>query len=280
MVDATSPHSDFRPNYLRVWGLFFRNSLIREMTFRGHFLLTVVTRAFWFATQLVLFDIIYRNVPSIAGWTREEYYVFIATSMMINGLVEAFYMPNCAEFSEQIRTGSLDLVLLKPIDTQFMVSLSRVNLSMLSNVGLAVCLLAVSMVQLGRIPTAWMVLQYLLLVGVAVMFFYSLMIVIASTVVWMGRNQGLYEFWFYITVFARYPSDIYSGIPLAELIRFAFSYVIPILLVVTVPARTVLNKVVEPGWTLAIVPTLALLGLFVSRRVFLWSITHYRSSGS
>ena len=39
---------------------------------------------------------------------------------------------------------------------------------------------------------------------------YSLMISLASTSIWLGRNQTLYDFWFYITNFARYPMEIYQ----------------------------------------------------------------------
>ena len=46
-----------------------------------------------------------------------------------------------------------------------------------------------------------------LLCGVAIL--YSLMIALASLSVWLGRNQTLYDFWFYITNFSRYPMEIY-----------------------------------------------------------------------
>ena len=45
--------------YGRVWLTFVRNSLIREMTFRGNFLITVLTRALWFCSQVLLFKIIF-----------------------------------------------------------------------------------------------------------------------------------------------------------------------------------------------------------------------------
>ena len=125
---------NFRPNYPRVWLTFFRNSLLRELTFRGNFLIEIVTRTFWFSAQLALFGIIYRQVPMIQDWSQYEYFAFMATGMLINALVEAIFMPNCAEFSELIRTGNLDFVLLKPIDTQFLVSFQKVNLSMFSQV--------------------------------------------------------------------------------------------------------------------------------------------------
>jgi ABC-2 type transport system permease protein len=272
--------SEFRPNYMNVWWTFFRNSLVREMTFRSHFIITSVTRLFWFSTQLVLFELIFRTVPQISDWSRYEYFAFMATSMLINALIETFFMPNCANFSELIRSGRLDFVLVKPIDTQFMVSFEKLGIANLSQAFLAICLLIYSLSQLHYAITLIGVIQYIMLVMTGVVFFYSLMMVMASTSVWMGRNQGLYDFWFYVTVFARYPMDVYSGSPSGELIRFGFTYIIPILLVVTVPARSLLDKTLEPSWLTIAAPVLTLASLFIARGIFFWSLRRYQSASS
>jgi len=274
--------SHFRPAYFRVWWTFLRNSLVREMTFRSNFLITIVTRALWFAAQLLLFEIIYAHVDAIRDWSRYEYFCFMATGMLINALVEVLFMPNCANFSELIRTCNLDFLLLKPIDTQFLISFEKVNLAMLAQVVLAGALLVYSLLQLDVAITPGRVLMYLVLVGVGVGFFYALMIALASTSVWFGRNQGLYDFWFYITSFARYPQGIYrTGTWGGEMLWFGFSFVVPILLVVTIPSRVLLAKTLEPNWWIAGVgPTATLVALLLSRRVFRWSLGNYRSASS
>jgi ABC-2 type transport system permease protein len=275
-----------RPDYFRVWSTFLRNSVVREMSFRGNFLITIVTRAFWFAAQLILFEIIFKTVPAIGAtgtagaWQREEYFAFMATGMLINAVVETFFMPNCANFSELIRTGNLDFALLKPIDTQFLISFEKVNVAMLNQVLLAGALLGYSLWLLDRPISIAQASMYLLLLGIGVAFFYSLMIALASTSIWFGRNQGLYDFWFYITAFARYPQSIYSGSPAGEILRFAFSYVMPILLVVTVPARVLLSKTLDPSWLHLVGIAATLVGLVVSRWVFHWSLRSYRSASS
>lgn len=279
--DPAKQLETFRPNYFRVWAMFFRNSLIREMTFRGNFLIELVTRAFWFTAQLVLFDLIYRHVPTIQDWSREEYFGFMATGMLINAFVEAFFMPNCANFSELIRTGDLDFVLLKPIDTQFLISFEKVNFAMINQILLGGGLLCYSIVQSGAEVTVGRGLIYLLLLSVGVAFFYSMMITLASTSVWFGRNQGLYDFWFYITIFARYPQGFYRQSFGGEVIWFGFSFIIPILLVVTVPSRYVLGKTLSPNWTvLVIAPVATFVLLLISRRIFKWSLGNYRSASS
>jgi ABC-2 type transport system permease protein len=285
-----------QPHYGRVFWAFFANSLTREMTFRGNFIITVVTRAFWFAAQLVLFEIIYSNVREINDWTREQYFAFMATGMLINAVVETFFMPNCANFSELIRTGDLDFALLKPIDTQFLISFEKVNIAMLGQIVLAAALLVYSinlMDQKGDLPEPIgpdEIATYLLLIACGVAFFYGLMIILASTSIWLGRNQSLYDFWFYLTVFARYPRSIYETQPgrstqhapewLGESLLFGFTYIVPILLVVTVPARVLLSKAIEPGWLTGVAIVAAVVSVIVSRHVFHIALRSYRSASS
>lgn len=268
------------PNYTRVLLTFLRNSAVREMSFRGNFLITIVTRAFWFVAQLTLFELIFQSVSAINDWSRPQYFAFMATGMLINAIVETFFMPNCANFSELIRTGNLDFALLKPIDTQFLISFEKMNLSMLNQILLAVALLVYSLHEIGEPVTMAGMVMYLLLIVSGVVFFYSLMIVLASTSIWFGRNQGLYDFWFYITVFARYPRSIYEGRSIGgDVLQFVFTFVVPILLVVSVPARALLAMPMERGLIVTAFVS-ALAGLGVARWVFNWSLKSYRSASS
>ena len=275
------PSKPFRPHYWRVWLMFLKVSLSREMIFRMNFLIEVVTTCFWIAAQLLLFQIIFGHVDKIRDWSQPEYYGFMATGMLINAFVEMLFMPNCANLSEQIRTGNLDFALVKPIDTQFFVSFQTVDMSLLAQVAVSLGLLAYSVTASHVTVTLVSAVMYLFLVAVAVGFFYGMMIALASAAVFMGRNQGLYDFWFYVTSFARYPGDLYRQGAVGEIFWFGFSFVIPILLVVTVPSRVFLQKSLSPNWgVLVIAPALTALTLWGSRRVFLWSLSHYRSASS
>lgn len=275
-IDARPP----RPHYLRVLGTFMRNSFVREMTFRGNFLIEVVTNAFWFGAQLVFFSLIFGNVREMNGWSRPEFYAFMATGMIINALIEALFMPNCANFSELIRTGGLDFVLLKPIDTQFLVSFEKLDLGALFHLLFPFALLGYALRSIDHQIGPMDIVMYLGLIAVGVTFIYSLTIVIASTSVWFGRNQGLYEFWHYITIFSRNPRDFYRGSGWGEALRLVFSYVIPILLVTTVPAEFVTGKVLQPSWITLVTLVAAIGGLFVSRRIFQLALRSYRSASS
>lgn len=174
----------------------------------------------------------------------------------------------------------MDFALLKPIDTQFLVSLEKMELAMISQIAFSGALLVYSVWSSGHRLTISEAAMYGLLIISAVTFFYSLMIGLAATSIFFGRNQGLLDFWFYVTIFARYPSSIYSGSPAAEVFRFLFSYVLPILLVITVPARVLLGKTLEPSWLAAMTVVSAAASFAVARLIFNWSLRHYRSASS
>ena len=227
------------------------------------------------------------NNNDLAHWGQYEFFAFIATTWIINSLVQAFFMPNAQEFSELIRTGNLDFALLKPIDTQFLISLQKIDWSALANVVAGKVLLAFSLYQLSYpvsgqslVVTPMMVVMYVFYVICGVCIMYSVMVSLAATSIWLGRNQTLYDFWFYITNFSRYPMEIYGGrwgTPLWVL----FTFIIPVLIVVNVPARLMARPVAEYNLEYACFGLAATLGCFLSSRwVFSRALLSYRSASS
>jgi len=281
-----------RASYLRVFGTFARNSLVRDMTFRANFLIECFSSVTWTMMNLGFYLLIFEYTSSIGagtGWGKWEFFAFLATTMLINSIVQAFFMPNCEDISELIRTGGLDFALLKPIDTQFLISLEKVDWSSLANFAAGVVLLVVSLVQmttrlenpLDLRPEMLVLYVFYVLCGVAIL--YSLMIALSATSIWLGQNRSLYDFWFYITNFSRYPMEIYNG-RLGTPLQLACTYLVPVLIVVNVPARIIARPVSPDGetvWPLALFALVATAGsLLASRWVFLTALTSYRSASS
>ncbi len=281
-----------RPSYLRVFRTIVRNSLVRDMSFRSNFIIEALASTSWVFMNVGFYLLIFHYTPQIGantGWGKWEFFVFLATTMFVNSLVQAFFMPNAEEFSELIRTGGLDFALLKPIDTQFLVSLHRVAWSAFANFGVGVALLLFSLWKLTTRPEnplsiglgAAVLYPFYIVCGVLIL--YSVMISLAATSIWLGRNQSLYNFWFYITNFSRYPMEIYDG-PFGTPLRQVFTFVIPVLVVVNVPARILARPLGATGSYAWVLPTFAVLATAVSfwasRWVFQAALGSYRSASS
>src|SRR5215207_7435352 len=135
-----------RPSYTAVFSLFLRNSLIREMTFRANFLIECLSSVTWTLMNLGFYLLIFHHTDQFgSGWGKWEFFVFLSTTMIVNSVVQAFFMPNCEEVSELIRTGNLDFALLKPIDTQFLISLRKIDWPALSHIAVGGILISISL---------------------------------------------------------------------------------------------------------------------------------------
>jgi ABC-2 type transport system permease protein len=269
--------------YVSVFLTFARACLVRDMTFRANFILECVTSLGWMSMNLAFYLLVFTFTPEIgkgSGWTREPYFAFVATGLIINSIVQAFFMPSAEELTEMVRTGGLDAVLVQPLDAQFLLSMHRFDYSSLANGAVGIGLLAWSVSRLEHAPPAiaWFLYPLLLVCGVAIL--YGFVIMLAAATIHMGRNQSLYDFWFYLTNFSRYPAEIYAG-PWGGPLRALCTFVIPILLVVNVPARVVAQPFTGAAWGgVAAIVIAAAASLVVSRVVFQWSIARYRSASS
>ena len=137
-----------RPSYWNVFVTFARNSLVRDIMFRTNFLLQCISSVSWTLMNVGFYLIIFTHTSMIGpegGWGKYQFFVFLATTWLINSVVQAFCMPNAQEFSELIRTGDLDFALLKPIDTQFLISFQKVEWSALSNFAAGIVLLVIAL---------------------------------------------------------------------------------------------------------------------------------------
>jgi ABC-2 type transport system permease protein len=269
-----------------VFLTFARNSLVREMTFRANFILETISSLSWVLMNLGFYVLVFDYTPMIgqnSGWGKYEFFVFLATTLLVNSLVQALFMTNADEFSELIRNGSLDFALLKPIDTQFLVSLQRIDWSAMANFLFGLFLLGVSLWKLEYRPGLIQSLLYPVYVTCGVAILYALMIALSATSVWLGRNQTLYDFWFYITNFARYPMEIYTG-RFGTPLRHVFTFLIPVLIVVNVPARLLVRPLAPHQWQDWLLPVFTLFAtgasLLFSRWIFQRALLSYRSASS
>src|SRR5688572_11640894 len=78
-----------RPNYLRVFLTFVRNSLIRDMMFPTNFVIESISSIGWVAMNLALYILIFKytshlgDTSSGGAWDKYQFFVFLATSLLI-----------------------------------------------------------------------------------------------------------------------------------------------------------------------------------------------------
>lgn len=264
--------------YVRLLLALARYSLAGEMAMRGNFLIKVVVELLWLGILLVFYRTVFANTSMVAGWSEGAYLFFVGCYFCLQSLIETFFLSNFDNFSELVRTGELDFILLQPIDEQFLVSCKGFDWSTAPSVLLGLSVMIASLWQIGEPVPPGRVLLFGLMFVCGLAMAYSFLLLLASTSVWLLRNQSLYEVWWLVTSLMRYPREIFAG-PWAAPLAWFFTFIIPVMLVANVPAGVMVRALDDPrviGFTLAAAVGLVLL----SRQFFRFALRRYRSASS
>ena len=262
--------------YLGIYTALWKNSVAREMMFKGNFLLWILVEFLWFALQLTFIGVLYLHTDAIGTWTKWQVVLLVGVSHLIQQLYQAFFLINCTNLSELIRSGKLDFLLLLPINTRFVVSLRQVDLGGFVNALFGITVIGYAARQLHLAFSLPHILGFLLLCVAGILIHYSLMFMLATISFWTVRAQGIV--WGYYNLFqiSRMPDEAFQG-----LFKALFTFALPVLLVSNVPARVLADKfdLSSPG------PALLLLGMGIvcamaSEWVWRLSMRHYTSASS
>jgi ABC-2 type transport system permease protein len=264
--------------YVRLWFAFARFALLNELAFRSNFLMKMTVEILWLVILLMFYRTIFANTKLVAGWRQDQYLFFVGCYFALEGLIECLFLENCQDFSHQVRTGNLDTSLLQPLDEQFLISCRKIDWSTVPNFLMGVGVMIMSVMQNPEWQFSLVnLLIFILVFFSAVLLAYSFLLILTSTAVWMVRNQSLMELWWLFSSLMRYPREIFRG-PWAEPIGWIFTFLLPVMLVINVPAN-VMVRTLEPDNVLFIV-TATIVMLVVSRWFFRRALRRYRSASS
>ena len=217
--------------YWRVYRAFFSSSLAREFEFKANLIAKVGQNLMWIFFFLMILFVVYGKTNSVAGWAKGDAFILAATVFLMNAIFNAFFF-SLQEIPQQIRLGTMDFVITKPMDTQFWVSARRFNFDQIGTIFAGCVMLGVGLhiQNLGPSPVQW--IAYITMVGVSTAIFYSFNLALMTTAIWLVRVDNLWVLGESVVGVARYPVDIYG----TGLQRF-LTFVVPLAFLATAPAR-------------------------------------------
>jgi ABC-2 type transport system permease protein len=259
--------------YLRLFWIQLRASLLLAMQYRYDFLLDGLISSLQIIPILLPVFIVFSDRPEIAGWTFGEALLVTAWFITLDAIIDGAINPSLATVVDHIRKGTLDFVLLKPADAQFLVSTARYEPWRVTHLFAAAGVFAYAFARIGRLPSAVNVLTSLLLLFLAVSLLYSLWILTVSTAFYVVKVDNLSYLFGAIFDAARWPVSIFRGA-----VRFAFTFVIPLALMTTFPAEALLGRVSLQKIAFSVGGTVVFAA--ISRWIWMRSIQRYTSASS
>jgi ABC-2 type transport system permease protein len=259
--------------YLRLFGVQLRASTLTLMQYRLDFVTEGVLEVFWAVTALIPLFVIFGERSSVAGWSFGEALLVTGWFTLLQAVLEGAINPSLASVVDHIRTGTLDFVLLKPADAQFLVSTARFQPWRATNLLTAGVVFGYAFHELERAPSPWGVGAAVLLLCSSTLLLYSLWILSVSAAFYVVKVDNLTHLFSSIFDAARWPSSVFRG-----LLAYLFTFVIPLALMTTYPALALLGKLSPLALVAALVGSLTFA--LVSRLVWLKALGKYTSASS
>ena len=261
--------------YAGIYAALWKNSVTRETMFKGNFILWIIVELAWFALQLGFISVLYLHTEQIGTWTKWQVVLLVGASHFIQQIFQAFFLVNCINLSELVRSGKLDFLLMLPINTRFLLSMRQVDLGGFVNAASAVVVMIYAAIKLHLSPALATLLGFGALCVIGICIHYCLMFSLATGSFWTVRAQGIVYGYYNLFNIARMPDDAF---PKRGIFRSVFTFVLPVLLISNVPARLLTDRLTSSSCLLLV--GLAILCALGSEWIWRISVKRYTSASS
>lgn len=216
--------------------------------------------------------VVYSNTSSVAGWNRGDAFVLAATVFLMEAVSRTFFN-SLIEIPEQVRRGTLDFVVTKPIDSQFWVSTRRFNFDQIGSLVAGVVMLVYGLVTSGHSANLLQWSAFVVLFGASVVIYNCFLTLLMTLGIWLVRVDNLWVLGETVQQVARYPIDIFRPD-----VKAFLTFTVPLAFIASAPASQ-LVRTADLG--MVGLGTAWALGFFVAARLY-WgfAMRHYSSASS
>ena len=256
---------------LRILLAFWRINLAEELQYRANFVASVLGTLAYMATALLTLDLFFSHTNTLGGWDYWEIVVLLGVFNALTGVIETVLRPGIGELADEVKSGELDLVLVKPVDAQGFVSFRRLDVWRLTDVVLGLGLAGYALIRLHHVPSLAQLAAFGLTLAAAAVVVYAIWVALMSLTFWFVSVENIAVLFDAVFEGARYPVSAYPGA-----LRFLFVYLIPIAWTTTIPASALTGR---------LRPALGLIAVLVAAVAFglaraLWRAALRRYSGA
>ena len=259
--------------YLKIYSLFLYTSLSSELEFKTNLIIDIITAIFSLIGSIFLLTIFFQNTDNIGGWEFEQALIIQGIYTILNGITNTWFNPNLTEIVKHIREGTMDFVLLKPIDSQFFVSFKKIAPSGFLEIILGFALLSYC-IKINQINlNIGLLILCLITLFCSILILYSLWFLISTTTIWFVKTWNATEVLRSFLYIGRFPLNSFSFS-----LRIFFSIFIPIAFITTIPSEVFLG--LAQFWKIILELVISGIFIVVSRRFWLFALRYYTSASS
>ena len=259
--------------YLQIYSLFNYTSFAIEMEYKINVLIDLITSLLGLIGSVFLLSIFFDNTVLIGGWSFEQALIIQGIYTILNGVTNTWFSPNLTEIVKYIREGTLDFVLIKPIDSQFWISFKRISPSGLIEIVLGILVLIYCLYKNDIEITLSLFLLFSITLVCSISILYSLWFLISTTTIWFVKTWNATEVLRSFLYVGRFPLNSFSFS-----LRIFFSTVVPITFITTIPSELILG--IAPIWKIILEIIVSYIFIYISREFWKYALRFYSSASS
>lgn len=258
--------------YIRMFREFLRAAVVEEMEYRSNFFANVLNTLSNVFFSLLTLEVFFRQTTQIGGWSFDQVLVLLGIYNALDGVVEMILRPNIGRIVQHIRQGTLDLILIKPVDSQFYISFRHIVFWPVTDVVLGFGMIVYASVKMGITLTVANLLWFLLMFAAALVALYAIWMLLMTMSFWFVKVENLTFLFSSLFDTARFPVQVYRG-----WLRKVLTFLVPVAVLTTFPAAAFVGKLTGQE---ALVSVLMAAVLFTGARLYWKKALRYYSSAS
>lgn len=257
--------------------LFARVSVQNFAAYRFDFFMRLFMSFVQLGAELVIVYTIYHNTDSLKGWRWQHMVVLVGVYRIIAGGIRIYIVPNMRAVLEDIREGTLDFILLKPVNSQLLVSIREFVFWRFTDIILGGVAAAYGAYKLSVHTNVVQILTFLLMLVAAFAIIYALWLALATLGFWFIRVQNIEMVFWNVFEAGRYPVMIYP-----PWVQWGLTFLIPLAFITTFPAGMLTGDSATgvPASAPILACLMAVIALALSAWFWRFGLKHYSGASA
>lgn len=262
--------------YRHLLSIQIRSQLEYRISFLFDFLASLLYFSFWFLSLALIFQ----KFENLGGWTLAEVaflFGMVETAFGTMDLIFSGFDPS--HFGQQVRLGTFDQILLRPINLMIQIFGSRFVMRRLGRIVQGIVIFSLAIAWLDIEWTLGKIIYLPFVLFGMICFFGGLFVIGATITFWTIQSIEVVNIFTYGgSEMMSYPMHIYQ-----RWMRQFFTYIIPAIFLNYYPALYILGKADPfnyPHILKFVSPIVGLGILFLSVRFWRFGVRHYQSTGT
>ena len=260
-------------NPIKLAFTYLRIGVLNEMQYRINFFIQLLQSFISVATGLIGLSLVFGQVNTLAGWSRPELLAVMGVHLLMGGVIRSIIQPNMERLMDDVRNGTLDIVLTKPADAQTLVSVREFRFWQLVDVVVGTVVISVAFYQLKGTLDALQLLGFLAALVMGAIMLYCVWLMVTSISFWVIRVQEISNLFEGLYAAGRWPVGIYP-----DWLRTGLTFLVPVAFAVTVPAEALTNRLT--GTSLLFALGMTLFFVILARGLWLFGLSNYSGASS